>query len=687
MTGWQQSYRRLYAGLAAALVVANPLLHKSVSDVADFVSARIGFPRYDVVMLVAIPVLSLMIVLPALARARETLARRRVALCIGALALMSAAAQHWLLVANIELVHLPQFALLAAVLSRAGLSAPGAFAMSTLAGIFDETYQHLVIYADTPGTYFDINDIVLNALGAAWGVLLAPVPTTHEADRSVARIFESLRHRVRWSIAAAGALALAWWWDPPVFTPLFRTSPAHPFYRVLSTVEGLVICGVLGALVLIASTRGSTSGRSLRAAAFATHTIPLMLALVVIGCAPRARVQLPQPVVAATQASSASSPFITTFWCGPPLPEFDDARAREIADAGFSIVGPPCEGPITPAGNRHALDVAATYGLKMWIADPRYNERARRQPEWEAALDAAVEEYRRHPAFGGYFVTDEPSFELFDDLRAIVSRLHAADPEHLAYINLNPDYVFGRTADTVYPTYVDRFVETVQPALLSFDYYPFLVDRDRPTFFRSLALIRDAALRKQIPFLLILLAMPHGPYRDPSEAEVSWQAFHGLAYGAGGISYFAYWTPVDVPYADVFKFHRGLIENGRPTAHYVEASRLNPQIRAIATQLIGAQHREVRDSRGEIAPSLPFGPVRAVEGGPATIGFFDDGRGGTLTLVVNRDYRQLSLLTVRPVSTGQRVEQFDSATDRWVRTRGTRFDVPAGGAILLRWHE
>jgi hypothetical protein len=508
-------------------------------------------------------------------------------------------------------VHLPQFALLAALLSRAGLSGPAAFVMATVAGIFDETYQHLVIYANTPGTYFDINDIVLNATGAAWGVLLlVPAPATNETERSVARVSASLKsHPMLWSLGGVAALALAWWWDPPVFTPLFRTSPAHPFYRVLSTSEGLVISGILGALVLIASTRGSTSGRERRAAAFATHTIPLMLALVVIGCSPRARVQLPQPVVAAPQASS---PFITTFWCGPPLPEFDDARAREIADAGFSIVGPPCEGPITPAGNRRALDVAATHGLKMWIADPRYNERARRQPEWEAALDAAVEEYRSHPAFGGYFVTDEPSFELFDDLRAIVSRLHAADPEHLAYINLNPEYVFGPTADTVYPTYVDRFVETVQPALLSYDYYPFLVDRDRPTFFRSLALIRDAAQRRQIPFLLILLAMPHGPYRDPSEAEVSWQAFHGLAYGAGGISYFAYWTPVDVPYADRFKFHRGLIEDGRPTPHYFEASRVNDQIRAMASQLIAARSRDVRDSRGEVAAPLP---VRADRGG------------------------------------------------------------------------
>ena len=51
-------------------------------------------------------------------------------------------------------------------------------------------------------------------------------------------------------------------------------------------------------------------------------------------------------------------------------------------------------------------------------------------------------------------------------------------------------------------------------------------------------------MRHDVPFLLIVQAMPHGPYRDPTEAELAWQVHHALAFGARGISYFTYWTPV-----------------------------------------------------------------------------------------------------------------------------------------------
>ena len=77
-----------------------------------------------------------------------------------------------LLVANIELVHFPQYALLASVLYAGGLEPEAAWLLAAVAGSFDELYQHLVIYADRPDTYLDYNDMILNALGAAAGAFL-----------------------------------------------------------------------------------------------------------------------------------------------------------------------------------------------------------------------------------------------------------------------------------------------------------------------------------------------------------------------------------------------------------------------------------------------------------------------------------------------------------------------------------
>ena len=139
------------------------------------------------------------------------------------------------------------------------------------------------------------------------------------------------------------------------------------------------------------------------------------------GCA----AEFGRPVVIPPGRVGQAAPFITTFWCGPPLELFDDRRAAEVAAAGFTIVGAPCEGRMTPELNRQALDVAARHGLQMWLRDSRYDEMAPTRPNWEGALQAAVAEYASHPAFGGYFVTDEPTVAQFEEVTAVVAAPHS----------------------------------------------------------------------------------------------------------------------------------------------------------------------------------------------------------------------------------------------------------------------
>src|SRR4029079_5807232 len=121
--------------------------------------------------------------------------------------------------------------------------------------------------------------------------------------------------------------------------------------------------------------------------------------LTIAACAPRALPPLPPP---------PPRPFFLTAWCGPPLAELTDARAAEMADAGFDVVGPPCEGLMTPALTHQALDVAARPHLKMWINDSRSEQYRGLKSDWEAQGDAVVAEFGPHPALDGYFLVDEP---------------------------------------------------------------------------------------------------------------------------------------------------------------------------------------------------------------------------------------------------------------------------------------
>ena len=90
--------------------------------------------------------------------------------------------------------------------------------------------------------------------------------------------------------------------------------------------------------------------------------------------------------------------------------------------------------------------------------------------------------------------------------------------------------------------------------MLSFDHYPFFQpdpngrfgNISKAGFVANLATVRRAALGASIPFWVAIRVVPI-PFGvvggvvaqyDPSEAQLRWQAFTALAYGAKGIIYF-----------------------------------------------------------------------------------------------------------------------------------------------------
>src|SRR5262249_40727433 len=134
------------------------------------------------------------------------------------------------------------------------------------------------------------------------------------------------------------------------------------------------------------------------------------------------------------------------------------------------------------------------------------------------------------------------------------------------------------------------------------------------------------ALRADIPFAAIVLATPHGPYRDPTEADLRWQVYTALACGARGILYFTYWTPE----SDVWNFHDGILdEKGRRTTHYAQVQNINRHLNARGRTL-ARLHSEGVYLAGELpigTQGLPAGgTVREVTGGEVVVGLFRDPR-------------------------------------------------------------
>lgn len=391
-----------------------------------------------------------------------------------------------------------------------------------------------------------------------------------------------------------------------------------------------------------------------------------------------------------------------SFWCGPPEPFITTEQYRHIAAAGFTVVMPPCDGEATVARNHKILDTARATGLKAIIQDTRMPVAITGNPMAVANIKAIVTEYKKHPALMGYFITDEPGADAFAGLGEVVAELKKQDPDHIAYINLLPTYATSDLNTTpsqlhtdTYDRYLSLYLQTVKPAVLSWDHYHFLANGDRPGFYGNLYAAQRAVagIEPAVPFWQIVLSVQHGPYRALTEAELRFEAMQTLVFGGSGILYFTYWEPNDPS----FKWSHSIRNrDGTPGPLYEPVKHVNAEVKALAKYLYGAQHITTFQS-GNVPPDgRPDGgdvPIKVTGPGDLSVGFFRGAAGYVYTLATNRDYKSAVSTTLSFNIGKHELETLDITTNKWKKTgkvgadgrTEASVDIPAGGGALIRW--
>jgi hypothetical protein len=272
-----------------------------------------------------------------------------------------------------------------------------------------------------------------------------------------------------------------------------------------------------------------------------------------------------------------------------------------MAAAGFDVIGPPCEGLMTPALTRQALDVAGRHHLKMWINDGRIDQYHGLKPDWQAQVDAVVAEFGPHPALDGYFLVDEPGREQFADLGLVVTRLRQRDPTRVAYVNLLPSYVGADALGTdTYEAHVDAHgggaAVAAEPSTTT------LFEAERRSRYVSLRplVIRERACRRHP----VAAHRPGHAARALSRSHrsgASWQVFNGLAF-ARAISYSPL-TPVQRRTPTTGSSGAASSRAASPPTSW-PSREPNAAARAIATQLDGFTSAAV-DASGQFGDRLP----------------------------------------------------------------------------------
>jgi hypothetical protein len=328
------------------------------------------------------------------------------------------------------------------------------------------------------------------------------------------------------------------------------------------------------------------------------------------------------------------------FWSGPP-PDYNTLETwQTAAGANFTFVGP--RGGFTVEDNLRMLDLCEQAGIEVMVSDGRIGWTMIGAEDWAETVGQIVADYASHPALFGYYLQDEPNYQTFEALGQIRAEFVRRDPQHLAYINLFPTYASVQQLGT--PTYfehVERFMEIVQPRVLSYDHYALRRNgADRPDYYENLAIIREAALRHGAHPWQIILSTGHPGYRDVSEGEMRWQVYTSLAYGMKGILYFTYWSNAG---REAEGMQAIVSTTGEPARLYPIVRDLNAQILALGPTLLGLISTGVYHAGEVPAGGTRLGTdsiVRLPEDLPLLLGMFEDADGAPYAMIVNRDYAQ-----------------------------------------------
>lgn len=370
-------------------------------------------------------------------------------------------------------------------------------------------------------------------------------------------------------------------------------------------------------------------------------------------------------------------------WGGPPATV---DKLSEMRDAGFTT-------SFTGFGDVDAtlkgLDAAKEAGVKLLVSCPQLKT----DPQGTA------QKLKSHPALAGYFLQDEPAAQAFPELAAWTRQIHAADPEHITYINLFPNYA---TPDQLgaanYQKYLEDFTKIVPSPILSFDHYPVIQSGSAPAELRSnwyenLEMASAAAKQAGVPLWAFALSTHHFSYPTPTLAHLRVQVFSDLAYGAQTIQYFTYWqagaandpTFIDAP----------IMRDGKRTVAYDRVKQVNAEIQALAPAFIGSKVEAV----GHIGQTIPTGthryeaqsPISSIKNETATDGALVSllAKGDQRFLVlVNRDINKAGTYSIalddsKEAASIQRMEKDGTLHAQAGRT--IKIDLPPGDVAVLEW--
>ncbi|HZM03083.1 MAG TPA: hypothetical protein VFC44_08655 [Candidatus Saccharimonadales bacterium] len=260
------------------------------------------------------------------------------------------------------------------------------------------------------------------------------------------------------------------------------------------------------------------------------------------------------------------------------------------------------------------------------------------------------------PSIKGYFISDEPGARDFPALAKAVAAVKKYAPGKLAYINLCPDYAtlgapdVSQLGTSTYTEYLERFVQEVNPQLISYDNYMVQYSMDlknqavAASYYANLLAVRRVALAYHLPYLNIVASSQIQPsFSIPSPANLTFQAYTTLAAGYRGVTWYTYFGDF-YPYAPLSK-------SGEKTLTWNWLQEVNHEVAALAPVMSHLSSTGVFFSDPPPAAGLPRLPGNLVDSVtssfPVMVGEFQHQNGRAYVMVVNLSLEKSSRFTLK----------------------------------------
>jgi hypothetical protein len=399
-------------------------------------------------------------------------------------------------------------------------------------------------------------------------------------------------------------------------------------------------------------------------------------------------------------------------WSEPPYGNFagvydnpdliNDEQWQWISESGINVMyGLYNNAAINIHATMDTLDHAAANDVLYLVRDHQVTGAT--APEDMALLEDALELYNDHPAYGGSMIVDEPGTQSFMGLGALHDNFREIDEDATFYINMLPDYASTNQLvngagggpyedDSItYERYMREYIELVQPAFYSYDYYPFTGMEYaglRGGYFAQMAQVREITMEYGLPFWVFIQASSWSPdrLRVPARAEVHWNVTTSLAFGAKGIQYFMYYTSME---GGGETFVGGMVDSeGNKNPMYDYVTEANTHIDMIDDILMNAEHMGILvngDSPEDIPESVlldDFSVLDDIQGDDVLIGAFNvDGR--PVLYVVNNDLSNEEANVTLSFERDLNFDMYDFDFEWDESGDQLDLDIPVGQAVLI----